>query len=182
MMITNTLNSARPASTLAEHFMLKNANFIDETEATEVLDQVESLPYGRGNVNERLEIGVGDRQPFYNVIKFRDDSILTAIPDKSGINHLVALKETKHMINARYFRDEFMRQCMTNKPFICESEVPTMSETEREDAVEAVLDRAEKALGSHSDLYRLLNLALVQCMESEHQVQFATQAKALGLI
>ncbi|MEF1335232.1 hypothetical protein REH81_00325 [Vibrio rotiferianus] len=182
MMITHTLNSARPASNLAEHFILKNANIIDTTEASEVLEQVESLPYGRGNVDERLEIGVGDRQPFYNVIKFRDDSILTAIPDESGINRLVALKETKRMINTRYFRDEFMRQCMTNKPFIYESEAPTLSETEREDAVEAALDRAEKALGSQSDLYRLLNLALVQCMDSEQQVQFANQAKALGLI
>lgn len=181
-MTTYTQISARPASNLAEYFILKNANVIDTTEASDVLEQVENLPYGRGNVNERLEIGVGDRQPFYKVIKFRDDSILTAIPDESGVNRLVALKQTKHMINTHYFRDEFMRQCMTKMPFVYESEAPAPSDTEREHAIKTVLDRAEKALGSDSDLYRLLNLTFLQCMNSDQQGQFWNQAKSLGLI
>lgn len=182
MMSRRTLDSARLASNLAEYFILKNTEVIVDTEASVVLEQVESLSYGRGNVEERLEIGVGDRQPFYKVVKFRDDSILTAVPDDTGANRLVALKKPKYMVNKRYFRDEFMRQCLTNKPFIHDTEVQPLSEIERDDAVEAVLERAEIALGCESDFYQLLNLALVQCMDSEKLSQFTTQAKALELI
>ena len=159
--MTHTLSSARPASNLDEYFILKNADIIGTTEASEVLEKVDSLPYGRCNVDARLEIGVGDRFPCYKVVKFLGESILTVVPDESGINRLVALKESKLMINTRYFRDEFMHQCLPKKPFVYDSEVPKLSEIEREDAMEAALERAEKALGSQSDLYLLLNLALV---------------------